>query len=161
MARKFDEFGVAVIEMRARTSDNWEKVIMDFDLQNLYDIFGRCMGKKMSFEMIEARFNELWESGEIVTVDEFVKTWPLVPVIEDFEISSYEISGTEWSMVIATVNGIKLCEYINDDNTVERVDSNIKLNMQDEAEEALGPDWKDDIEQVFNAMDKYLEEVQA
>jgi|GEM_PF-3083182 hypothetical protein len=160
MARKFDEFGVAVIEMRARTSDNWDKEIEDFDLQNCMDIFSR-VENGMSPKLVEARFDELWNSGEIVTVDGFMKTWPLVPVIEDFEISSYEICGTEWTMVIATVNGVKLCEYINDDNTVERIDSNIKLNMQDEAEEALGPDWKNEIEQVFDAMDKYLEEAQA
>lgn len=159
MARKFDEFGVRVIEMRARTSDDWDKEIEDFDLQNCYDIFSRIQNG-MSRGLVEKRFDELWESGEIVTVDEFKKTWPLVPVIEDFDVSAYEISGTEWTMIIATVNGVKLCEYVNE-NTVERVDSNIKSNMQDEAEEALGPDWKDDIEYVFNSMDKYLEEVQA
>lgn len=160
MARKFDEHGVAVIEMRARTSDDWDKEIEDFDLQNCYDIFSRVQDG-MSRGLVEKRFDELWESGEIVTVDEFKKTWPLVTVIDGFEIEDFEMYGTEWSMISAKVNGVTLSEHINEDNTVERVDSNIKLNMQDEAEEALGPDWKDDIEYVFNSMDKYLEGVQA
>lgn len=161
MARKFDEHGVAVIEMRARTSDDWDKEIEDFDLQNCYDIFSRVQDG-MSRGLVEKRFDELWESGEIVTVDEFKKTWPLVPVIENFEIEEFDMYGSEWAMVSAKVNGITLSENINDDGkTVERIDSNIKLNMQDEAEEALGPDWKNDIEYVFNSMDKYLEGVQA
>ena len=69
MSKKFLE-GIPVIEMRARVSDNWDKEVEDFDLGNCYDIFSRVQDG-MSRGLVEARFDELWRSGEIVTVDGF------------------------------------------------------------------------------------------
>ncbi|NCC91124.1 MAG: hypothetical protein EOM01_12340 [Spirochaetia bacterium] len=71
MAKKFLN-DVAVIELKARTSDDWEHDVEAFDLGSCLDLFARCEGG-MSYEAVEARFDELWRSGEIVTVDGFKK----------------------------------------------------------------------------------------
>ena len=65
MAKKFNESGIAIIEMRIGLA------LESFDLDNCKDVFGRCLGEQMDFQAIEDRFNELWQSSEVVTVDEF------------------------------------------------------------------------------------------
>jgi len=65
MKKKFNESGIAVIEL-----DN-DGTIEQYDLNNCYDIFGRCIGPTMTFAEIESRFDELWQSGEVVTIEQF------------------------------------------------------------------------------------------
>lgn len=67
MAKKFDESGIAVIEI------NRDGAIEQYDLNNCYDLFGRSLEPTMTFEAIEARFDELWHSGEVVTFGQFEK----------------------------------------------------------------------------------------
>ena len=62
--KKFTDDGVAVIEL---ISDG---VMMEYDLDNCYDIFSRCYGGK-PFEDVLARFDELWHSGEAVNIKDF------------------------------------------------------------------------------------------
>ena len=65
MTKKFNESGIAVIEM-----DN-DGTIEQYDLNNCYDLFGRSLEPTMTFEAIEARFDELWHSGEVVKLHKF------------------------------------------------------------------------------------------
>ena len=67
MAKKFNESGIAVIEM------NNDGTIEQYELGNCQDIFGRSLEPTMTFEAIEARFDELWHSGEVVTLEWFEK----------------------------------------------------------------------------------------
>lgn len=65
MENKFNESGIAVIEL---SNDG---TIEQYDLGNCQDVFGRCLEPSMTFEAIEDRFDELWKSGEVVTLEQF------------------------------------------------------------------------------------------
>jgi hypothetical protein len=68
MKKKFNESGIAVIEFDFLDHDG---TIEQYDLNNCYDIFGRCIEPTMTFAEIESRFDELWQSGEVVTIEQF------------------------------------------------------------------------------------------
>ena len=74
MAKKFVD-GIPVIEIKARPGqDDWgdEKVAF-FDLHNCFDVFSaQTLSNPMSDEAVRARFDEIWESGEAATIDEFI-----------------------------------------------------------------------------------------
>jgi hypothetical protein len=63
--KKFTDDGIPVIEL---ISDG---VLMEYDLDNCYDIFCRCLGERKSFDDVLARFDELWHSGEVLKVQDF------------------------------------------------------------------------------------------
>ena len=65
MKKKFNESGIAVIGL------DIDGTIEQYDLNNCYDIFGRCIEPTMTFAEIESRFDELWQSGEVVTIEQF------------------------------------------------------------------------------------------
>ncbi len=49
--KKFTDDGIPVIEL---ISDG---VLMEYDLDNCYDIFCRCLGERKSFDDVLARFD--------------------------------------------------------------------------------------------------------
>lgn len=57
--------GIAVIELIS------EGMLMEYDLDNCYDMFCRCLGERKSFDDVLARFDELWRSGEVVDINDF------------------------------------------------------------------------------------------
>ena len=72
--RKIFIDGYPVIGFKARPGqDDWGcENIAFFDLYNCWDIFSaRTLSDRMSNEAVERRFDEIWHSGELVTIDTF------------------------------------------------------------------------------------------
>ena len=58
---------------------------------------------------------------------------------------------TNGKMLTAEIDGVELSEHVNDDNTVERFDSNIKVNQ---SRQLVGLGLTAEI--VFDKMDEFL-----
>lgn len=80
--------------------------------------------------------------------------------IEKARIGDFE-ADFNGMMIHGTVNGVEFSEYLTIKEgkaVVERVDSNIKLNQQDDLEKAFGADWKDENNSADTELYDALEE---
>jgi len=84
--------------------------------------------------------------------------------IEKSRIGNFE-AEFNGMMIHGTVNGVEFSEYLTIKEgkaVVERIDSNIKLNQQDDLEKAFGADWKDENNSadadLFDALEEAAQE---